>query len=86
MSTLPTPSLSVTDVRVRYNFSSGEILQEFRLTESVVAQLNDTELETLFDAMDAGVLAHITDPGQIQRVVEYSFSGSANTNTVIRVS
>lgn len=86
MSTIPTPVQNLLDVRVRYNYSSGEILQEFRVSQTVVSQLTDVEFEALLDSMDAGVLTYNTDPGQIQRVVEYNFSATAVVNTVIRAS
>lgn len=86
MATIPTPTTNLLDVRVRYNYSSGEILQEFRVSQAVVSQLTDVEFEALLDSMDAGVLTYNTAPGQIQRIVEYNFSGTAVTNTVIRVS
>lgn len=86
MSTIPTPVQNLLDVRVRYNYSSGEILQEFRVSQTVVSQLTDVEFEALLDSMDAGVLTYNTDPGQIQRIVEYNFSATAVVNTVIKVS
>lgn len=86
MSTIPTPVPNLLDVRVRYNYSSGEILQEFRISQTVVSQLTDVEFEALLDSMDAGVLTYNTDPGQIQRIVEYNFSATAVVNTVIKVS
>lgn len=86
MATIPTPVQNLLDVRVRYNYSSGEILQEFRVSQTVVSQLTDVEFEALLDSMDAGVLTYNTDPGQIQRVVEYNFSAAAVVNTVIRAS
>lgn len=86
MATIPTPVQNLLDVRVRYNYSSGEILQEFRISQTVVSQLTDVEFEALLDSMDAGVLTYNTDPGQIQRIVEYNFSATAVVNTVIKVS
>lgn len=86
MATLPTPTTSLTDVRVRYTLSSGEIFQEFRINADAAVQLTDTEFESLLASMDSGVLTHTTEAGQIRRWVDYTFSGSAGSNIVIRAS
>ena len=86
MATLPTPSWDAIEARVRYTISTGEVFHEYRINQSVLNQLTDTELEALLDAMDVGVLTYYTDPGQIQRWVDYSYSGGATVNSVIRAS
>lgn len=86
MSTLPTPSTSLGSVHVSYTINSGEIFQEFDFNQDVATRLTDSELDALLTTMDAGVLAHATDPGQIRRHVSYNFTGNATVSTTIRAS
>lgn len=86
MATVPTPTWSVINAHVSYVINTGEIFQEFDLNQAVVAQLTDTEFNALLTSLDAGVLAHATDPGQITRHVTYAFSGDTGISTVIRAS
>lgn len=86
MSTIPTPTYTVSDLRVYYSWAQGDVLQEFRLNNETVNALTDTELTSVLSAMDTAVLAHVESGGQVQRHLEYNYTSTVVTDTVIRAS
>ena len=86
MSTIPTPTYSVSDVRVYYTWAQGDVLQEFHINNDAINDFTDTQLGSILSAMDAAVLAHVDAGGQVQRHVQYNYTSTVVTDTVVRAS